>query len=200
MKKRSLFKIAVLGACLTLPVSSAYAAEAGTPALPLPPLLGEAAEVLTALAGANMASLAFDPSSYTDETLVVNGKPVAFRAYRNIPYAALPKDAARQRMSIFIPAAYLTGGTINGYTAKTAPIFLPNGVGDEPLRELRAQHVSQTGRLAGWRGQQGVMLPPPHQCLQGLAQLLSGAGQHRHPVGVRDTAQLGRGGDLGKGR
>ena len=50
MKKRSLFKIAVLGACLTLPVSSAYAAKAGRPALPLPPLSGEAAEVLTALA------------------------------------------------------------------------------------------------------------------------------------------------------
>ena len=147
MKKRSLFKIAVLGACLTLPVSSAYAAEAGTPTLPLPPLSGEAAEVLTALAGANMASLAFDPSSYTDETLVVNGKPVAFRAYRNIPYAALPKDAARQRMSIFIPAAYLTGGTINGYTAKTAPIFLPNGVGGYMPGEI--QEPSERSRMTG---------------------------------------------------
>ena len=147
MKKRFLFKIAVLGACLTLPVSSAYAAETGTPALPLPPLSGEAAEVLTALAGANMASLAFDPSSYTDETLVVNGKPVAFRAYRSIPYAALPKDAARQRMSIFIPAAYLTGGTINGYTAKTAPIFLPNGVGGYMPGEI--QEPTERSRMTG---------------------------------------------------
>ena len=32
-------------------------------------------------------------------------------------------------MNIFIPATYFSGGTVNGYTAKTAPIFLPNGVG-----------------------------------------------------------------------
>ena len=89
----------------------------------------------------------FDPSSYTDETLVVNGKPVAFRAYRSIPYAALPKDAVRQRMSIFIPAAYLTGGTINGYTAKTAPIFLPNGVGGYMPGEI--QEPTERSRMTG---------------------------------------------------
>ena len=32
-------------------------------------------------------------------------------------------------MNIFIPEAYFSNGTINGYTKDTAPIFMPNGVG-----------------------------------------------------------------------
>ena len=142
MKKHAMLKIAVLGALFTLPVSAAYAAE--TPAQPTSPITGEAAEILTELAGSNMASLAFDPASYTDETLIVNGKAVAFRAYRSIPYAAMPKDAARERMDIFVPAAYLTGGTVNGYTAKTAPIFLPNGVGGYMPGSVQAPAVQGT--------------------------------------------------------
>ena len=142
MKKHSMLKIAVLGALLTLPVSAGYAAE--TPVQPTSPITGEAAEILIELAGANMASLAFDPASYTDETLMVNGEAVAFRAYRSIPYAAMPKDAARERMDIFVPAAYLTGGTVNGYTAKTAPIFLPNGVGGYMPGSVQAPAVQGT--------------------------------------------------------
>ena len=126
------------------------------------------------------------------------------RASRCQPAHVLTEGVQRQRHTTW-SAPLPRRGPVDGHpqdphTRGVGPTALPNGVGDEPLRELRAQHVSQTGRLAGWRGQQGIMLPPPHQCLQGLAQLLSGAGQHRHPVGVRDTAQLGRGGDLGKGR
>ena len=75
-------------------------------------------------------SLKLNTKNYTKETLKLNGQDVAFRAYRNIPYVSKPVSVASESMSIFIPEEYFTkGGTVNGYTAKTAPIFLPNGVG-----------------------------------------------------------------------
>lgn len=75
-------------------------------------------------------SLKFDAKNYTKETLQLDGQAVAFRAYRNVVYVAKPASAAAESMSVFIPEAYFQkGGTVNGYTAKTAPIFLPNGVG-----------------------------------------------------------------------
>ena len=74
-------------------------------------------------------SLDFDASKYTEEHMDCEGQDVAYRAYRDIVYVAHPAAADAEQMNIFIPAAYFTGGTVNGYTAKTAPIFLPNGVG-----------------------------------------------------------------------
>ena len=74
-------------------------------------------------------SLDFDASNYTEEHMDCAGQDVAYRAYRDIVYVAHPAAADAEQMNIFIPAAYFTGGTVNGYTAKTAPIFLPNGVG-----------------------------------------------------------------------
>lgn len=75
-------------------------------------------------------SLKFNAKNYTKETLKLEGQDVAFRAYRDVVYTAKPTSVASESMSIFIPEAYFTkGGTVNGYTAKTAPIFLPNGVG-----------------------------------------------------------------------
>lgn len=75
-------------------------------------------------------SLKFNAKNYTKETLKLEGQAVAFRAYRDVVYTAKPASVASESMSIFIPEAYFTkGGTVNGYTAKTAPIFLPNGVG-----------------------------------------------------------------------
>ena len=38
-------------------------------------------------------------------------------------------DAAHQTINIYIPVAYYNGGSINGYTAATAPIYLPNQIG-----------------------------------------------------------------------
>ncbi|WP_286821375.1 subtype B tannase [Mitsuokella sp. UBA4253] len=75
-------------------------------------------------------SLKFDAKNYTKETLQIDGQAVAFRAYRNVVYVAKPASAAAESMSVFIPEAYFQkGGTVNGYTKETAPIFLPNGVG-----------------------------------------------------------------------
>ena len=74
-------------------------------------------------------SLKLDTTKYTEESQQLNGKTIKYRAYRKVAYVAHPAAAASESMSIFIPEAYFQQGTVNGYTAKTAPIFLPNGVG-----------------------------------------------------------------------
>ena len=73
--------------------------------------------------------LKFDSSCGVEKVLSVEGRQVKFFAYENIVYVKNPASVERQSLSVFIPAEYLTGGTVNGYTAKTAPIFMPNGVG-----------------------------------------------------------------------
>ncbi len=78
---------------------------------------------------APMYDLTFDASKGVEKSLMCNGKEIDFIAYENIVYVKNPKNAESQKLSIYIPAAYLHGGVINGYAAKTAPIFMPNGVG-----------------------------------------------------------------------
>ncbi|MEE0480969.1 MAG: subtype B tannase [Mitsuokella jalaludinii] len=93
-------------------------------------------------------SLKFNAKNYTKETLKLEGQDVAFRAYRDVVYTAKPASVASESMSIFIPEAYFTkGGTVNGYTAKTAPIFLPNGVGGYMPGE--SKEPSDSDRMSG---------------------------------------------------
>ncbi|MBQ6296082.1 MAG: alpha/beta hydrolase [Selenomonadaceae bacterium] len=72
--------------------------------------------------------LKFDSSGGIEKSLTYNGREIKFIAYENIPYVTEPASEI-QKLSVYVPAEYLRGGKINGYTAKTAPIFLPNGVG-----------------------------------------------------------------------
>lgn len=51
------------------------------------------------------------------------------RACEGIVYAAHTKSAEHQSMNIYVPEEYFCGGSINGYTAQTAPVFMPNQVG-----------------------------------------------------------------------
>jgi len=74
-------------------------------------------------------SLRLDDSDYTTKTMTVEGRKVVFRAYENLSYVARPVDQTYQTMNIYVPEGYFKGETIHGYTAETAPIFLPNTVG-----------------------------------------------------------------------
>lgn len=74
-------------------------------------------------------ALSFDPTQYQSQTLSINGQTLQVRAYENLPYLPNPTDPTYQSINIYIPESYFTGGSINGYTAETAPIFMPNGVG-----------------------------------------------------------------------
>ena len=84
--------------------------------------------ILAAMSLANLAqahSLDFAP----EKTAEVNGATIAYRAYEGIPYVSKPVEPENQQINIYIPEAYYEGGSINGYTAQTAPIFLPNPIG-----------------------------------------------------------------------
>lgn len=73
--------------------------------------------------------LHFHPENGVKESLPLENQQVAYYAYRNLVYVAHPRNPEYEQMNLFVPAAYLEGKTVNGYTAKTAPIFLPNNVG-----------------------------------------------------------------------
>lgn len=73
--------------------------------------------------------LHFHPENGVKESLPLDNQQVAYYAYRNLVYVAHPRNPEYEQMNLFVPAAYLEGKTVNGYTAKTAPIFLPNNVG-----------------------------------------------------------------------
>ncbi|MBQ9572706.1 MAG: hypothetical protein IJR22_04860 [Acidaminococcaceae bacterium] len=89
-------------------------------------------------------SIDFDPKDYVKRTLNANGETVTFRAYEHLVYVRKPYDPESQMLSVFIPEAYFKGGTVNGFTAEMAPVFMPNGVGgympgkiEEPQEESR---------------------------------------------------------------
>lgn len=68
--------------------------------------------------------LCFPAEGFTTESF--NG--FVCRVWKDVPYCTSPVDAI-QRLHLYAPACYFEGGSINGYTLKTAPIFLPNTVG-----------------------------------------------------------------------
>lgn len=78
---------------------------------------------------ANTHALQFDTTSYQTLDVTVNNQTIKVRAYENIVYVANPVDSAYQSINIYIPESYFDGKSINGYTADTAPIFMPNAVG-----------------------------------------------------------------------
>ena len=99
---------------------------------PAPESSMKKATLLTAMSLAGLAhahSLDFAPEKYESKTAEVNGQTIAYRAYEGIAYVSKPLEPEYQQINIYIPEAYYSGGSINGYTAATAPIFLPNQIG-----------------------------------------------------------------------
>lgn len=74
-------------------------------------------------------SLKLNSQKYTLLTITVNGQSIPIRAYENCVYVQNPIDITHQIMNIYIPEAYFQGENVGKYSAHTAPIFLPNGVG-----------------------------------------------------------------------
>lgn len=72
--------------------------------------------------------ICFDPQAYEVKTCELDGRSVTYRAYENIVYCTNPVDPI-QKMNIYVPESLAQGETINGFTLKTAPIFMPNTVG-----------------------------------------------------------------------
>ncbi|WP_125771571.1 subtype B tannase [Companilactobacillus furfuricola] len=74
-------------------------------------------------------SLDFKNAKYETRTIKSGNKTIKYRAYENIVYVSKPVDKKYQKMNIYIPEAYFKNKKLNGYTKKTAPVFLPNSIG-----------------------------------------------------------------------
>lgn len=74
-------------------------------------------------------SITMPPGNRVSQTMLAGDKLVTFRSWLDIPYVEKPSEPEYQRLNIYVPEEYFNGESVNGYTAKTAPIFLPNGVG-----------------------------------------------------------------------
>ena len=85
------------------------------------------------------SSLVFDPGICTPGTLMAGTRPFKYRACLNIVYVSKPVHVAPPLdspllttyhiMNFYYPEAYDRGESINGYTARTAPIFFRMTVG-----------------------------------------------------------------------
>ncbi|WP_294033697.1 subtype B tannase [uncultured Moraxella sp.] len=84
---------------------------------------------ITATQSKTAKPLQFDVNHYKPLDVTVDNQTIKVRAYENIVYVANPVDTAYQSMNIYIPESYFEDKSINGYTASTAPIFMPNAVG-----------------------------------------------------------------------
>ena len=75
-------------------------------------------------------SITMPPGNRVSQTMLAGDKLVTFRSWLDIPYVKNPVEPEYQKLNIYIPEEYFhEDGTINGYTAETAPILMPNGVG-----------------------------------------------------------------------
>ncbi len=74
-------------------------------------------------------TLTLNPEGFVQKSLTISEQTINYRAYENIVYVANPIDTYYQSLNIFAPEEYFNGGSINGYTAETAPIFFPNQIG-----------------------------------------------------------------------
>ena len=83
----------------------------------------------TSNTAAKTYSLDFSTQTAVQQSTDLNGQPVQYRAYEGIVYVKNPVDTQYEIINIYVPEAYYNGGSIDGYTADTAPIFLPNKIG-----------------------------------------------------------------------
>jgi len=81
------------------------------------------------LADASTYSLELDVAKYVTGTVLVNGVTMTYRAFENRVYVQQPVDVSYETINIYVPEAYFHDETVNGYSAKSAPIFLPNSIG-----------------------------------------------------------------------
>ena len=147
--------------------------------MPAKPLMLAAA---LAAAGANTADLDFAKQPHTSRSAEINGQTVQYRAFENIPYVKNPVEADYQTINIYIPEAYFNGGSINGYTADTAPIFLPNKIGG--YMPAKAGVPGQKGRGGEDKGADAMQLA----LSRGLVVASPGARGRTSPTGKAPAA------------
>lgn len=127
MTKKTL-SAAILCSLCAFPAWAGAAAQTANSQTAVPAVSAQAAPAASSPSQASY-DLTFPTAKGVKESLSLDNRQVTYYAYRDLVYVAHPKNADYEKMNIFIPAAYLEGKSVNGYTAQTAPIFLPNQVG-----------------------------------------------------------------------
>jgi hypothetical protein len=93
------------------------------------PLTSEAGGTFSSLNQADSKDLKFDVSKFVTQSVEFQGNTIKVRAYEKLCYVGRPTDVSKQVLNIYIPEEYFQGGSINGYSANSAPIFFPNRIG-----------------------------------------------------------------------
>lgn len=131
----------------------------------------------------------FDKENYKVEELTLEKETIRFRAFRNLVYVEHPVNEAYQQMNLFVPEVYYEGGKLNGYTLKTAPVFMPNLVGGYMPGELDepGYHKYERGTVNSISGRcSTVMLLRHRQSAAGYkrAQTAGTTERHRHALWI----------------
>jgi hypothetical protein len=90
--------------------------------------------------------LNFDANNFTPKTLYLKGQPIAFRAFDGCHYTARPVATYKEQLSIYIPEAYFQKKHVNGFNAKTAPIFVPLAAGNATEGTIMAPDFDENGQ------------------------------------------------------
>ena len=132
--------------------------------------------------------LNLNANEYKEYSMKCGSQVVNFIAYENIVYVKNPKDAAHQSLNIYIPAAYLQGRTVNGYAAKQAPIFMPNGVGGympgEALKPLENDPMSGGPNASLYALSRGCVVVAP--AIRGRTTVANGTYVGKAPAFIVD--------------
>lgn len=88
----------------------------------------------------------FNKNDYTVEQVTFGERSIEIRAFRNRVYVDNPVNREYQQMNIFAPEIYYHGGSINGYTLDSAPVFMPNSVGGYMQGELEEPGYNRYAR------------------------------------------------------
>ena len=129
-------------------------------------------------------SLRFPKDSYTIRT--VGG--FCFRAWEGLVYCAHPAEPI-QKLSLYAPECYFSGGEINGFSAQNAPIFLLNTVGGDveaglAIAELIASMTKPTVSIV-LGGSHSIGIPLAVSAKRSFA--VPSAAMTIHPVRVSGT-------------
>ena len=70
----------------------------------------------------------FPAAQFRTLSFEMDGSAFVCRAWEGLSYCRSPADSIQQ-MHVYAPECYFQGKSLNGYTAQTAPVFMPNLVG-----------------------------------------------------------------------
>lgn len=144
------------------------------------------------------AVLKFNSNKYKSQSMKVDGKDVKYRAYENIVYVEHPVDTQYEVMNIYIPETYFYDGSVNNFTADTAPIFFPNNVGGylpaEPGKPSMEGEISGDASREGMTSDDSTKNESPNSILMALSKgyVVASAGARGRTLEDKEGKNIGK--------